>query len=134
MKPWLRILAAAAAALAFAGPLAAQSQLAPTGVTITPQSVAPNDTVVVTVLVANRDPSAAVPAGSSVSGKVTLRHRVSGYSFEIQGPFSSSSSVAAAGAVGSFTSQFRIPVTGAVQSGLYDSTAVSYTHLRAHET
>ena len=51
MKPWLRILAAAAAALAFAGPLAAQT-LSPTGIAVTPQSAAPGDTVVITITAA----------------------------------------------------------------------------------
>ena len=76
MKPWLRILAAAAAALAFASPLAAQT-LSPTGIAGTPQSAAPGDTVVITITAVNSG-AVQLNAGGSVTGTVTFTHRVTG--------------------------------------------------------
>lgn len=96
MKPWLRILAAAAAALALAGPLAAQT-LSPTGIAVTPQSAAPGDTVVITVTVVNSG-GVQLNAGGSVTGTVTFTHRVTGYQFNTGSQsFVSAGAVAASG-------------------------------------
>ena len=101
MKTWLRILAAAAV-LSLAGPLAAQT-LSPSGLAVTPSTAAPGDSAVITLLIANSHPTLAVPAGTAVNGTVTFTHRVTSFSFSVSGDFTTSSAVAAAGAVGSFT-------------------------------
>ncbi|MFM8336286.1 MAG: hypothetical protein ACKODK_12045, partial [Opitutaceae bacterium] len=119
MKPWLRILAAAAAALAFAGPLAAQT-LSPTGIAVTPQSAAPGDTVVITITAVNSG-AVQLNAGGSVTGTVTFTHRVTGYPFTT-GPqsFVSAGAVAASGGGGSFTYSFPVP-TRFTEAGAYNA-------------
>ncbi|MFM8334970.1 MAG: hypothetical protein ACKODK_05375, partial [Opitutaceae bacterium] len=124
MKPWLRILAAAAAALALAGPLAAQvppqPKLSPTGVSVTPQSAAPGDSVVITVTVVNSG-DAQLSASGSVFGKVTFTHRVTGYQFDTgDQTFVSSAAVAASGGSGSFTYSFRLPISF-TEAGSYNA-------------
>ncbi|MFM7749572.1 MAG: hypothetical protein ACKPB0_04040, partial [Opitutaceae bacterium] len=126
MKPWLRILAAAAAALALAGPLAAQT-LSPTGIAVTPQSAAPGDAAVVTLLIANSHPTLAVPAGTAVNGTVTFTHRVTAFTFSVSGDFTTSSAVAAAGGVGSFTRPITIPINGSIQAGQDNATVTGLT-------
>ena len=123
MKPWLRILAAAAAALAFAGPLAAQT-LSPTGIAVTPQSAAPGDTVVITITAVNSG-AVQLNAGGSVTGTVTFTHRVTGHQFRTdiglaQQSFASSAAVAASGGSGSFTRSFRVPVSF-TEAGFYNA-------------
>lgn len=129
MKPWLRILAAAAAALAFARPLAAQ-KLAPTAIAVTPQSAAPGDSVTITVTMANSDALVAFPAGGSVTGTVTFTHRSTGYSFNTGSrSFLTATDVAAAGGAGSFTSSFTVP-TRFTEAGAYNA-AVNLTAVSA---
>ncbi|MEY4006878.1 MAG: hypothetical protein RLZZ221_2974 [Verrucomicrobiota bacterium] len=119
MKPWLRILAAAAAALAFASPLAAQT-LSPTGIAVTPQSAAPGDTVVITITAVNSG-AVQLNAGGSVTGTVTFTHRVTGYQFTTGSQsFVSAGAVAASGGGGSFTYSFLVP-TRFTEAGAYNA-------------
>ncbi len=119
MKPWLRILAAAAAALAFASPLAAQT-LSPTGIAVTPQSAAPGDTVVITITAVNSG-AVQLNAGGSVTGTVTFTHRVTGYQFTTGSQsFVSAGAVAASGGGGSFTYSFPVP-TRFTEAGAYNA-------------